>query len=73
MPRRTGRWSAVRSGSPPASGRKLLTFLTPGEHLGQALPAASLERQRRVKVERDPGRVVRSNVSVLDVLGDGVR
>lgn len=50
----------------PTGGRKPLTFLGPGEHLGQALPAASLERLRRTKDERDPDCVIRGGHSVLD-------
>lgn len=55
----------------PTSGRKPLTFLAPGEHLGKALPAASIERLRTVKAQHDPRRVVRGNFSVLDVPGGG--
>lgn len=54
----------------PSNGRKPVTFLGPGEHLGQALPAASLDRLRRIKTERDPRRVLRSSASVLDIPHD---
>ncbi|SDD28722.1 FAD-binding oxidoreductase [Auraticoccus monumenti] len=45
----------------PTSGRKPVTFLNPGEQLADALPAASVERLRRIKTERDPRRLLRSS------------
>ena len=50
----------------PASGRKPVTFLNPHEGLADALPEESLTRLRRLKEERDPGRVFRGNFSIAD-------
>lgn len=50
----------------PVSGRKPVSFLNPTERLADALPATSIERLRRIKAQRDPGRVIRSNFSALD-------
>ncbi|UVI36592.1 FAD-binding oxidoreductase [Brevibacterium spongiae] len=50
----------------PASGRKPVTFLNPYEGLADALPGESLARLRRLKDERDPGRVFRGNFSIAD-------
>lgn len=49
----------------PVSGRKPLTFLNPSESLGDAIPAAALERLRRIKTEQDPAGRFRSNVGAL--------
>lgn len=49
----------------PTSGRKPVTMLRPSESLADALPADSLERLRRIKRERDPKGVFRSNFSAL--------
>lgn len=48
----------------PLSGRKPLTFLNPTESMSDALPAASVERLRRIKSDRDPARIFRGNFSV---------
>jgi len=49
----------------PVSGRKPVTFLGAGERLSDALRPETVERLRRIKAERDPGNVIRANVSVL--------
>lgn len=49
----------------PVTGRKPVTMLRPSEGLADALPADSLERLRRIKAERDPDGVFRSNFSAL--------
>ncbi len=49
----------------PISGRKPVTFLRPEESLADALPAASLERLRQIKRERDPNGVFRANYGAL--------
>ncbi|MGC5166208.1 FAD-binding oxidoreductase [Luteimicrobium sp. DT211] len=48
----------------PTSGRKPVTFLAPHESLADALGAASLERLRALKADRDPRGVLRSNFPV---------
>lgn len=50
----------------PVSGRKPVTFLNPSESLADALPAESLDRLRRIKAERDPSGLFRSNFSAVD-------
>ncbi|UFU06864.1 FAD-binding oxidoreductase [Ruania halotolerans] len=52
------------AGALPTSGRKPMTFLTPSESLADALPAASLERLRRIKDDCDPGDAIRGNFGV---------
>lgn len=47
------------------SGRKPLTSLVPGESVADVFSAQALERLRRIKAERDPRGVVRSNYPVL--------
>ncbi len=47
----------------PVSGRKPVTFLNPTETLADALAPASIERLRRIKAERDPAGLIRSNFS----------
>jgi hypothetical protein len=49
----------------PVSGRKPLTFLNPTETLGDALPAASIERLRRIKATHDPAGTIRGNFSTM--------
>ncbi|MFC8797700.1 FAD-binding oxidoreductase [Promicromonospora sp. NPDC057138] len=49
----------------PVSGRKPLTFLNPAETLGDALPAASIERLRRIKAAHDPAGTIRGNFSAM--------
>lgn len=63
---------AAVANSLPISGRKPVTFLNPSEDLTDALPAASIERLRLLKTQRDPERVIRGNFSVLDsvIAGD---
>lgn len=51
---------------PYTSGRKPYTFLAPGERAAAAFPAATLARLRRIKHDRDPDGVFRTNFSVLD-------
>lgn len=48
----------------PASGRKPVTFLNPNETLADALLPASIERLRRIKADRDPAGLFRSNFGV---------
>lgn len=43
------------------SGRTFYTFLCADPDVSRAFPAESLERLRRIKAERDPNRVFRSN------------
>ena len=50
----------------PVSGRKPVTFLNPSEALTDALPPASIDRLRRIKADRDPGNLFRSNFSAID-------
>ncbi|WP_134324938.1 FAD-binding oxidoreductase [Cumulibacter soli] len=45
----------------PISGRKPISFLNPSEGLSDALPAASLQRLRRLKAQHDPQAIIRSN------------
>lgn len=47
----------------PTSGRKPVTFLNPSESLADALPAEAIDRLRRIKAERDPAGLFRSNFS----------
>lgn len=47
----------------PVAGRKPVTFLNRDEQLADALPAAAVERLRRIKTERDPDGGIRSNLS----------
>ncbi|MFE6451698.1 FAD-binding oxidoreductase [Nocardiopsis dassonvillei] len=47
------------------SVRKPLTSLVPGESVADVFSARALERLRRIKAERDPQNVVRSNYPVL--------
>jgi FAD/FMN-containing dehydrogenase len=49
----------------PTSGRKPVTFLNPSESLADALPPDALDRLRRIKTERDPSGLFRSNFSAL--------
>ncbi|AYF72753.1 FAD-binding oxidoreductase [Nocardia yunnanensis] len=46
------------------SGRKPFTFLAPGESAAAAFDAATLDRLRAVKRDRDPSGVIRSNFPV---------
>ncbi|NKY97809.1 FAD-binding oxidoreductase [Nocardiopsis alborubida] len=55
----------VASLGPGVSGRKPLTSLVPGESVTDVFSAQALERLRRIKAERDPRGVVRSNYPVL--------
>ncbi|WP_129662504.1 FAD-binding oxidoreductase [Phytoactinopolyspora endophytica] len=48
----------------PVSGRKPVTFLNPAETLADALPPASIDRLRRIKADRDPSGLFRSNFGV---------
>ncbi|NDL60531.1 FAD-binding oxidoreductase [Phytoactinopolyspora mesophila] len=48
----------------PVSGRKPVTFLNPAETLADALSPTSIERLRRIKADRDPAGVFRSNFGV---------
>lgn len=50
----------------PVSGRKPVTFLNPSERLTGALPAASIDRLRRLKAVRDPAGLIRGNFGILD-------
>lgn len=45
----------------PVSGRKPISFLNPSEQLSDALPAASLQRLRRLKLRYDPHGIIRGN------------
>lgn len=47
----------------PATGRRPVTFLAPGDTLADALPAASLERLARLRAERDPEGIIRSDLA----------
>ena len=47
----------------PTSGRKPVTFLNPSESLADALRPEALDRLRRIKAERDPAGLFRSNFS----------
>jgi FAD/FMN-containing dehydrogenase len=49
----------------PTSGRKPVTFLSPSESLADALVPEALARLRRIKTERDPSGLFRSNFSAL--------
>ena len=49
----------------PTSGRKPVTFLNPSESLADALSEDTLDRLRRIKEERDPSGLFRSNFSAL--------
>ncbi|MDE3722969.1 FAD-binding oxidoreductase [Nocardiopsis sp. N85] len=51
--------------APHVSGRKPYTYLAPGESVASAFGAEELERLRRIKRERDPSGVFRSNYPVL--------
>jgi FAD/FMN-containing dehydrogenase len=46
---------------PRVAGRKPQTFLAPTDHAGLAYPPATLARLRRLKADRDPAGVFRSN------------
>lgn len=50
----------------PVSGRKPVTFLNPSESLANAIRPDALDRLRRIKRERDPAGVFRSNHGVVD-------
>ncbi|AYY11845.1 FAD-binding oxidoreductase [Actinobacteria bacterium YIM 96077] len=52
------------AGALPVSGRRPVTFLDPAETLADALPPDSIERLRRIKAERDPANLFRSNFGV---------
>lgn len=60
------RKQAALAGALPTGGRKPITFLNPTEDLSDALPAASIRQLRRLKEERDPGRTIQGNFSILD-------
>ncbi|MFG3553081.1 FAD-binding oxidoreductase [Micromonospora sp. NPDC047557] len=49
----------------PISGRKPLTFLNPGETVGDVFTPATLARLRHVKLRHDPDNTFRSNFPVL--------
>ena len=51
------------AGALPISGRKPVTFLNPSESLADALHPDALDRLRRIKAERDPVGMFRSNFS----------
>ncbi|MFJ5957810.1 FAD-binding oxidoreductase [Paenarthrobacter sp. NPDC092416] len=48
----------------PVSGRKPFTYLNPSESVASAVTPESLDRLRRIKAERDPRNVIRSNFPV---------
>lgn len=49
----------------PVSGRKPVTFLNPTESLADALAPTSVDRLRRIKADRDPANLFRSNFSAI--------
>lgn len=61
-----GAKQAALASALPASGRKPLTFLNPTERLSDALPAASMQRLRKLKADRDPRGIIHGNFSILD-------